>query len=48
MNREAVFGFVCTITGVASASFICSGIVGQYGACVITSSPASYSTIAVL
>ena len=28
-----------TITGVASASLICSGIVGQPGACVITSSP---------
>ena len=39
---------VCTITGVAPASLICSGIVGQYGACVITSSPRSNSASAAL
>ncbi len=37
-----------TITGTAPTSLTCSGIVGQYGACVITSSPASNSASAVL
>ena len=41
-------GFVCTMTGVAFAILICSGIVGQYGACVITSSPGLKSASAVL
>src|SRR5213594_1399050 len=41
-------GFVWTITGVAFAILICSGIVGQYGACVITSSPGLNSASAVL
>src|SRR5262245_17668045 len=40
--------FVCTITGVAWAILICSGMVGQYGACVITSSPGLKSASAVL
>src|SRR5512132_507122 len=40
--------FVWTITGVAFAILICSGIVGQYGACVITSSPGLNSASAVL
>ncbi len=35
-------------TGVASASLICSVSVGQYGACVITSSPGPKSVSAVL
>ena len=30
---------VGTITGIAPTSLTCSGIVGQYGACVMTSSP---------
>src|SRR5215470_5099266 len=41
-------GLVGTMTGVACAILICSGIVGQYGACVITSSPALNSASAVL
>jgi hypothetical protein len=35
-------------TGIASASLICSGIVGQHGACVMTSSPGPKSDSAVL
>src|SRR6476659_10611103 len=41
-------GLVGTMTGVACAILICSGIVGQYGACVITSSPGLNSASAVL
>src|SRR5262245_27868426 len=41
-------GFVGTMTGVAWAILICSGIVGQYGACVITSSPGLNRASAVL
>src|SRR4051812_27329634 len=41
-------GVVDTITGTAPTSFTCSGIVGQYGAWVITSSPGSNSANAVL
>src|SRR5258706_4306105 len=41
-------GLVWTITGVALASLICSGMVGQYGACVITSSPGLNNASAVL
>src|SRR5258705_6973416 len=40
--------FVWTITGVAFAILICSGIVGQYGAWVITSSPGLNNASAVL
>ena len=36
---------VCTMTGVASASLICSTSVGQPGMCVMTSSPSPNSTI---
>ena len=36
------------MTGFASASFTCSGMVGQYGACVMTSSPGLNSTMAML
>jgi hypothetical protein len=36
------------MTGVASASLICSTMVGQPGMCVITSSPGPNSTIAAL
>ena len=39
---------VRTTTGVASASLTCSVSVGQYGACMMTSSPASNSVSAVL
>ena len=39
---------VDTITGTAPISLTCSGIVGQYGACVITSSPGSKSASAAL
>ena len=39
---------VRTRTGVASASFTCSVSVGQYGACVITSSPGPKSDSAAL
>ncbi len=39
---------VRTRTGVASASLICSVSVGQYGACVITSSPGPNSASAAL
>src|SRR6476646_6240440 len=41
-------GFVCTMTGAACAILICSGMVGQYGACVMTSSPGLNSASAVL
>src|SRR5436190_18008386 len=41
-------GLVATMTGVAWAILICSGMVGQYGACVITSSPGLKSARAVL
>ena len=37
-----------TTTGSASANFTCSTSVGQPGACVMTSSPASNSVSAVL
>jgi hypothetical protein len=36
------------MTGVAPTSLTCSGIVGQYGACVMTSSPGSISASAAL
>jgi hypothetical protein len=39
---------VWTTTGVASAILICSTMVGQYGAWVMTSSPFWYKTIATL
>ena len=39
---------VRTSTGVASASFTCSVSDGQYGACVMTSSPGPNSASAVL
>ena len=39
---------LCTMTGTAPTSLTCSGIVGQYGACVITSSPGLKSASAVL
>ena len=39
---------VWTITGVASASLICSTSVGHPGMCVMTSSPGPNSTIAAL
>ena len=39
---------VVTMTGVAPISFTCSGIVGQYGACVMTSSPSSNKAAAAL
>ena len=41
-------GCVRTSTGEAPASLICSGIVGQHGACVITSSPGLKSASAAL
>src|SRR5687767_3591813 len=37
-----------TITGTAPISLTCSGMVGQYGACVMTSSPGSNSASAAL
>ena len=39
---------VWTMTGVASASLICSTSVGQPGMCVITSSPAPKRTMTAL
>jgi hypothetical protein len=41
-------GYVRAMTGVASASLICSVSVGQYGPCVMTSSPGPQSDSAVL
>src|SRR5678815_1830174 len=40
--------FVWTMTGVASTSLTCSGIVGQYGAWVMTSSPGFINASAAL
>ena len=48
VQREAVLGVVRTITGVASASLICSTSVGQPGMCVMTSSPGPNSASTVL
>jgi hypothetical protein len=47
-TRKPSVELVCTMTGTAPTSFTCSGIVGQYGACVITSSPGLKSASAVL
>ena len=46
--RKPSSACVCTMTGVASASLICSTSVGQPGMCVMTSSPAPKSTITAL
>ena len=47
-SRKPSSACVWTMTGVASASLICSTSVGQPGVCVMTSSPAPNSAIAAL